>query len=287
MSKCNFITLRFIQFIILLIICFKSNGQIDTIHVDSKFYLLNTPVENSLNVIKYDTIFQNKDTIVIEETYCNNILINKKTFNNEHQLIEETTFFSDSIYLKTVIKNNKIKLVHSAYYDRHIMFSWDKNNFSTGIEDRNRIINNGFLYDKDSMYDEDTITDAFSEFIDTTESGYLCKDFHKNARVFNFYYGLTKTSPFYKFHENGKLAMSGVIRGMEIFKIGSWKWWNDKGILIREFYYNDTIPNLKEGRWKWWDNNGKLIIQRDYLHGKLIKETIFVKDSEIMNNLKE
>ena len=279
MSKCNFITLRFIQFIILLIICFKSNGQIDTIYVDSKFYLLNTPVENSLNVIKYDTIFQNKDTIVIEETYCNNILINKKTFNNEHQLIEETTFFSDSIYLETVIENNKIQLVHYAYYDRHIMFSWDKNNFSTGIEDRNRIINNGFLYDKDSMYDEDTIIDSFSEFIDTTESGYLCKDFHKNGRVFNFYYGLTKTSPFYKFHENGKLAMSGVINGFEFNKIGSWKWWNDKGILIREFYYNDTIPNLKEGRWKWWDNNGKLIKEEIYKHDKLIDRKEYFKNA--------
>ena len=279
MGKYNFKTLNFILIIILFIICFKSNGQIDTIYVDSKFYLLNTPVENSLNVIKYDTIFQNKDTIVIEETYCNNILINKKTFNNEHQLIEETTFFSDSIYLETVIENNKIQLVHYAYYDRHIMFSWDKNNFSTGIEDRNRIINNGFLYDKDSMYDEDTITDAFSEFIDTTESGYLFKDFHKNGRVYNFYYGLIRISTFYKFHENGKLAMLGVINGFEFNKIGSWKWWNDKGILIREFYYNDTIPNLKEGRWKWWDNNGKLIKEEIYKHDKLIDRKEYFKNA--------
>ena len=184
---------------------------------------------------------------MIEETYCNNILINKKTFNNEHQLIEETTFFSDSIYLETDIENNKIQLVHSAYYDRHIMFSWDKNNFSTGIEDRNRIINNGFLYDKDSMYDEDTIIDSFSEFIDTTESGYLFKDFHKNGRVYNFYYGLIRISTFYKFHENGKLAMLGVINGFEFNKIGSWKWWDNNGKLIKEeIYKHDKLIDRKE-----------------------------------------
>jgi len=259
---------------IFYILCFETYGQNDTIHINSKFYLLNTPVEKSLYEVKYDTVVQNKDTIVIENTFFNNVLLNRKKFNHTRQLIEEKLFLSDSIYLETEIKYNKIKVVYYRCNDREIIFSWDDNNYSKGMLDRSTKLNEGFMYDKD------TILDSFSESIDTTVSGYIHKDFYQNGRVFNLYYGLTRISPFYKFHKNGKLAMSGFINGMEVNQIGQWKWWNDKGVLIREQYFNDTIPNLKEGTWKWWDDNGKLIKEETYKNDVLIDKKEYVKSTQ-------
>lgn len=194
-------------------------------------------------------------------------------------LIEETLYLSDSVFLTTYFDHYKLKRIQYFNSKREVSMSFGNNSFIKGIEDRNRKLNTGYYWESDSIFDR------IVQFIDTSENGCFVKMFFPNGHVFNMNYNLLKKSPIYKFHKNGKLGMQGVIYYMEGNKISNWKMWNENGTLIREFNYNDTIPNMKEGLWKWWNKDGTLILQEKYIHDNLIDSKIFKNDREILKNL--
>lgn len=271
---------------ILIYICFFCNSKLqsqnDTIHdfsIKSNFYLINTPIDSSLYIYSIDTVINKKDTFIIETKNINHKQINLRKYNLKHELLSETIYLSDGIYVTSYFENRILKDVFYYNGGREMNFHFDNNMFIDGVDDINRKVNSGYFWTSDSLFD------SITQFIDSSGNDCFNKTFYKSGRVFDMYFNLSGKSPIYKFHKNGKLGLKGEIYNMENIFLSNWKMWNENGNLIREFNYNDSIPNMKEGLWSWWDEDGNLILQEKYLHDNLIDSKVFNKDPEILKNL--
>jgi antitoxin component YwqK of YwqJK toxin-antitoxin module len=83
--------------------------------------------------------------------------------------------------------------------------------------------------------------------------------------------------PYVAYHENGNKLIAGNIFQVEFARIGKWQEWYENGILKREYFFNEDIPNQPEGTWKWWDEQGHLIKEEEYKNGELIKSRDYLK----------
>jgi antitoxin component YwqK of YwqJK toxin-antitoxin module len=108
-----------------------------------------------------------------------------------------------------------------------------------------------------------------------------------DARIDKEYYdnGQLKSESIYNagkqkynlYYSNGKKVCEGNIYNALWGQLGKWQEWYDTGTKKREYFFNDSIPNIKEGKWKWWDKNGKLIKEETYKNNELIDKKEYLQ----------
>ncbi len=74
--------------------------------------------------------------------------------------------------------------------------------------------------------------------------------------------------------------MKGKIFQGDFARIGKWQEWYENGILKREYFFDENQPNAKTGIWKWWDEKGNLIKEETYKDDVLIDKKEYVKSTQ-------
>ena len=108
----------------------------------------------------------------------------------------------------------------------------------------------------------------------------VSSEFYPNGQTFRILYNDSTIYTQKTYHMNGIIAMEGkVLKGKT--RIGIWKEYNDKGLLIRVFEYKNQLADeisyldgdnsIKTGNWLYYDSNGKLIKIETYDEDRLIK----------------
>ena len=99
--------------------------------------------------------------------------------------------------------------------------------------------------------------------------------YYKNGQIESIGIFNNGKQPIKMFYKNGQIALSGYIYNVHLLALGKWSEWYVNGQLKREYYFNDSIPNQKESIWKWWNEKGKLIKKEIYKDGQLISSEEF------------
>ena len=126
------------------------------------------------------------------------------------------------------------------------------------------------IYFSKKWYENGTLMEE-NESIDTTELGYIIKNYYESGKLLSFTIANMGIQLHRSYYENGNIAWEGNILNLTFSQVGKWQEWYESKQLKREYYFNDSIPNLREGIWKWWDNNGKLLKEEIYENGELVK----------------
>jgi antitoxin component YwqK of YwqJK toxin-antitoxin module len=100
--------------------------------------------------------------------------------------------------------------------------------------------------------------------IDTSKGGYIELHYYENGQIcmyseLNNGRGINRG-----YYKNGQLEVEGYFFNLHILQMGKWKEWYENGMLKREYEFSEDEPNVKVGEWKWYNEKGKLIKKENY-----------------------
>jgi len=155
-------------------------------------------------------------------------------------------------------EDGRIKLIFNYYYRKfpdmkQFIISWH---------------NNGKLEDE-SFYFDSTDADV-----------HIGKEYYENGQLKSESIYNAGKQKYYCYYDNGIKAWDGYIYNALWGQLGKWEEWDKSGAKSREYYFNDSIPNVREGIWKWWDENGYLIKEEIYKNDKLLEKKEYVNNAK-------
>ena len=108
--------------------------------------------------------------------------------------------------------------------------------------------------------------------IDSSKNGFAENEYYENGMIKRIEIANQGKQEYTTYYNNGQIAWDGMIVDAIWSQVGHWQEWYEDGTPKREYYFNDSISNQKEGIWKWWDEKGNLIKQEYYKGGIMIEE---------------
>jgi uncharacterized protein len=243
---------------------------------DDRICLIKNKVDTS-----YST--EGKDSVVIYATNENGKRITENGFYLTGEKYCENHYNWDKkIGNKDYWYRNGKKMMESYFnicYNNTTFISWYENGNIESVSYYDSKTKSGFSkywYQNGILKDE-------TFHLDTLDGGYLEKVHYesgelKNENIVTLHKGKQYFKEFYK---NGQVKTLCYYRDIVGQWVGKLLEWHENGVLKREFYFNEYIPNQPEGIWKWWDENGNLIKEEKYKNGELIKskEYVNIKDN--------
>lgn len=89
-----------------------------------------------------------------------------------------------------------------------------------------------------------------------------------------------------EYYNDTTLAVEKTIMGMSLFRVGNFTVWYPNHKLMIQGQYEDSETtsgaNIKTGTWKYWNEKGQLLKEDYYRFGKLIKTKEFIKDKKAL-----
>lgn len=111
--------------------------------------------------------------------------------------------------------------------------------------------------------------------LEGSNGGYRHKWFDKGGNtLLDIVFAIDSITPRYCYYPNGKIQQTGHIYFFDYAKVGEWKEYYPSGKLHRVYNYSTAepiIPNIKDGEWKWYDEKGNLIKRELYRNNLLVK----------------
>jgi antitoxin component YwqK of YwqJK toxin-antitoxin module len=276
----------FLIIVIYLCIICKSNAQNDSLeiinfiksscydylrgedNINSNFSGIDTVECSSMHEkIKILRFFEKGKKVLIKAYYDNGNLYEKQSFlNNEFDGVG-IKFYKNGKKKSFYYYENGQEIISIYWYENGLISSiiegeQHKGDYymTTDYDTLGNIINRAYRLYPDPLHDA---------FYDITY--YPCSS-KKIETIYN-----DGAQPYTAYYQNGNTSLKGTIFQGDIARIGKWQEWYDNGIMKREYYFNDTIPNMKEKTWRWWDNKGKLTKEERYKNGVLIYQKEFNK----------
>ena len=117
-------------------------------------------------------------------------------------------------------------------------------------------------------------------YIDDSTNAYIGKEYYENGQLKSESIYNAGKQKYYCYYDNGIIAWDGYIFNALWGQLGKWEEWDKSGAKSREYYFNDSIPNVREGIWKWWDENGYLIKEEIYKNDKLLEKKEYVNNAK-------
>ena len=126
----------------------------------------------------------------------------------------------------------------------------------------------------------DQLKEVFKHTLKVT-SGFIEKRYYPDGNIKDIMIAERGRQIYTRYWENGQKQYEGYIYNALWWQVGKWEIWNEEGILVEEYYFNDSIPNMREGTWKWWDDNGNLVKEEEYQTDELIRQKVYDKNIEV------
>lgn len=82
------------------------------------------------------------------------------------------------------------------------------------------------------------------------------------------------------YYQNGNIASKGKIYNVSLSQVGPWISMHDNGQPKREYFFDEQMPNYRIGTWKWWDRKGNLLRLEQYEGDSLISVKSYLKPYE-------
>jgi antitoxin component YwqK of YwqJK toxin-antitoxin module len=217
------------------------------------------------DTIKMEYKYENNQLIQIKGYYPDGSIFGISNFNNNIRNGGQYRFFKngsmDSFFY---VENEQIVSPFVQFYQNGMP----------------KIIDNRFIKSNNKLSIEFYITGLINTIAylnDTASKAFIEVKYYENGNISSVDTANLGKRIFADYYPNGQLQMLGYEYNAIWWQVGKWQEWYENGVLKREYFFNEDIPNQKEGTWKWWDEQGHLIKEEEYKNGELIKSRDYLK----------
>jgi antitoxin component YwqK of YwqJK toxin-antitoxin module len=225
--------------------------------------------------------------LTVAETFKEGFKTEVKTFYDNHQPechfqfkngkrdgISKKWYKSGKIMFDNPMKDGKEIGIHITFYE---------NGLPDYIKDEEHGISIGF-------HESGKVSSISQDIEDSVKcggkDGYEEKTFYKDGQLrTKGVYNCGKQMYTIYANDSIPIAESNFI-GMPLFKVGKYKEYYNNGTPKLDGQYVDAqnarASNIKTGVWKYWDEKGKLMKEEYYENNKLIKTEEYIKGKKVM-----
>ena len=203
---------------------------------------VDTSIFDSLEneVIKINYYFDKGNIKQIKGYYSNGKLFGISNFkDNKRDSLQICFFKNDQVAYQSYFEKGKLIAPHISYFENGKLYLID-----------NEINNKRFQY---VFYDTGQIEEEYlaNEINDSLKDQFITRKYYNNGFLKSIDSANFGKSMFVLYYSNGQKEWEGFEYNALWSQIGKWLEWYDNGTKKREYYFNESIPNIKEGTWKW------------------------------------